>query len=115
MKRITTTVIAGLAAIVLLALTTPAFAEGKEETITGKGLCAKCMLHETDKCQNAIQVEKNGKTTTYYLTDNDVSKDFHHDNLCKESKQVTATGTVKKVHGKMEMTVSKIELAKQEK
>ncbi len=112
MKKFTTTAITGLAAIVLLALATPAFAEKKEETITGKGLCAKCMLHETDKCQNAIQVEKNGKTTTYYLVDNDVSKSFHHENLCKESKQVTATGTVKKVHDKLELTASKIELAK---
>jgi hypothetical protein len=40
-----------------------------------------------------------------------VSKKFH-ENLCQDSKKVTATGTVKEVNGKMELTPSKIELAK---
>jgi hypothetical protein len=53
---------------------------------------------------------KNGKTVNYYLTANDVSKAFH-ENVCKEAKKVTATGTVKKVDGKNEFTVSKIDLA----
>src|SRR5437667_10455107 len=92
------TTIAGL----LLGLTTSALAadqnkpKGKEVTITGDGKCAKCALKETEKCQNVIQTTEDGKTVTYYLTRNDVSKDFH-DNLCKETKKVTATGTVKEV------------------
>src|SRR5438034_7792710 len=54
-------------------------------------------LKETEKCQNVIEVEnKSGKKVKYYLADNDVSKDFHK-NICKETKKVTATGTVKKV------------------
>ena len=106
------TVIAGF---VLLALATPSFAaesgKDKERTITGEAKSAKCMLKEGDKCQTVIQVEnKKGKTITYYLADNDVSKAFHA-NVCKEAKKVTATGTVKKVEGKNEFTVSKIELA----
>jgi hypothetical protein len=105
-----------IAGLVLLALSTPSFAaasgKGKERTITGEAKCAKCMLHEGDKCQTVIQVEnKKGKTVTYYLVENDVSKAFHH-NVCQEAKKVTATGTVKKVDGKSEFTVSKIELAK---
>ena len=98
----------------LLTLAVPAFAadKSKEKSITGEAKCAKCMLKETDKCQTAIQVEgKKGKIVTYYLTDNDVSKAFH-DNVCKEAKKVTATGTVKNVGGKNEFTVSKIALAK---
>jgi hypothetical protein len=82
-------------------------AADKEVTITGKGVCAKCELKEAKKCQNAIQVEKGGKTVTYYLVDNDVSKSFHK-NICQESEEVTATGTVKKVDGKMELTATKI-------
>jgi len=111
MKKITAPLMAGVAGLLLLALTTPAFAA--EKTITGEGKCAKCALKETDKCQNAIQVEKGGKTITYYLVDNDVSKDFHK-NLCKESKKITATGNVKKNKetGKLEMTATKIEEAK---
>jgi len=99
----------GVAALVLSASTTRILAA--EETITGDGKCAKCSLKETKSCQNVIQVTKNGKTETYYLVQNDVSKKFH-ENLCQESKKVTATGTVKTVDGKKELTVSKIELAK---
>jgi len=104
--------IAGLMGLVLFALATPTLAEDKKEvTITGEGKCAKCILKEADKCQNVIQTKEDGKTVSYYLAQNDVSKDFHED-LCKEAKKVTATGTVKEVDGKKELTVSKIELAK---
>ena len=104
-------VITGIAGLFLLALTTSSFADdkGNEVTITGEGKCAKCILKETDKCQNAIQTTQDGKKVTYYLADNDVSKNFH-DDLCKEAKKVTATGTVKEVDGKKELTVTKIEV-----
>ena len=108
-------VMTGLAGLLLLALATPAFAEdkeakGKEVTISGESKCAKCILKEGDKCQNTIQTTEHGKKVTYYLADNDVSKNFHED-LCKEAKKVTATGTVTEVDGKKELTASKIELA----
>jgi RecG-like helicase len=108
----------------LLAIASPAFAEkdkadksaDKERTatITGEGKCAKCSLKEGDKCQNVIEAEnKKGKKVAYYLTDNDIAKEFHK-NICKESKKVTATGTVKKgtEKGKMELTATKIEEVK---
>jgi len=95
-------------ALVATALSFSALAADKEVTITGDGQCAKCSLKETTKCQNAIKTA-DGKT--YYLADNKVSKDFH-DEVCKETKKVTATGTVKDVDGKMKLTASKIDLAK---
>jgi hypothetical protein len=105
MKRILSLIaLTGLLAI-------PAFAADQEVTITGEGKCAKCALHETDKCQNVIQTQEDGKTVTYYLAQNDTSKDFH-DNLCKKSEKVTATGTLKEKDGKKILTVSKIEEAK---
>jgi hypothetical protein len=114
MKKLSLLVIC-LSGFVLLGLATPAFAEdepAKEKTITGDGKCAKCALHETEKCQNAIETENaEGKKVVYYLADNQVAKDFHP-TICKETKKVTATGTVKKVDGKMEMTATKIEEAK---
>ena len=113
MKRVSL-LIAGIAGLLVLAVATPAFAadKPKEKTITGEAKCAKCMLKETAKCQTVIQAEgKDGKTVNYYLTANDVSKAFH-ENVCTEAKKVTATGTVKKVDGKNEFTVSKIELVK---
>src|SRR5258708_21941098 len=103
--------IISLGGIFLSAMATAAFAEGKEVTITGDGKCGKCALHETAKCQNVIQTTEDGKTVTYYLAQNDVSKKFH-DNLCKETKKVTATGTVKEVDGKKALNVSHLNLAK---
>jgi RecG-like helicase len=108
----------GIAGLFYVASTTPALAadadkgEGKKVTITGTGKCAKCALHETDSCQNVIVTEKGGKTTTYYLAKNDVSKDFHS-NICKEAKKVKATGTVKEVDGKKEFTATKITVAEE--
>ena len=113
MKRVSLLAV-GVVGLLMLALATPTFAaeKPKEKTITGEAKCAKCMLKETDKCQTVIQGEgKNGKTVKYYLTENDISKAFH-ENVCTEAKKVTATGTVKKVEGKNELTVSKIALAK---
>jgi hypothetical protein len=102
--------ISSLVALVGL-LAIPAFAADKEVTITGEGMCAKCALHETDKCQTAIQTKENGKKVTYYLAQNSTSKDFH-ENVCKKPEKVTATGTVEEKDGKKILTVSKIEEAK---
>ena len=41
-----------------------------------------------------------------------MAKEFHK-NICKENKKVTATGTVKNVDGKREITVTKIEVVKE--
>ncbi len=80
--------IAGL----LLALVAPALGadEGKEVTLTGEGKCAKCILKTSDKCQNVLQTKEDGKTVNYYMTKNDVAKEFH-DNICTgPSKKWTA-------------------------
>lgn len=103
------------AGLLWLALATPTQAAdqaaGKPITITGEAKCAMCQLKESDKCQTVIQTEKDGKKISYYLTDNDVAKNFH-ENVCKAPKKVTATGTVAMADGKHQMTVSKIELVK---
>jgi len=104
------TLFTSLAAVVLLSFATATVATAEEVTIKGEGKCGKCALKETEKCQNVIQAQEDGKTVTYYLAKNKVSNDFH-ENLCKETKKVTATGTVKEVDGKKELTVTKIELA----
>ncbi len=105
-------VIAGLA-VFALALPSPAAESGKDKQITIKGeaKCAMCALKETDKCQTVIQTQdKKGKTVTYYLVDNEAAKNFH-ENVCKGSKKVTATGSVKKVKGKQEFAATKITIA----
>jgi hypothetical protein len=105
---------AGIAALAMLAVAAPAFAAdtgtAKERTITGEAKCAKCMLKETDKCQTVIQAEnKSGKMITYYVADNEVAKNFH-EKVCKEAKKVKATGTIAKVDGKQQLTLTKIEV-----
>ena len=95
----------------VLALALNGFASDKETTITGDGACAKCLLKETDTCLQSITTEVDGKRVTYYLTQNTVAKEFGH-KLCKERKQLKATGTVKKVDGRYEFTATKIELVK---
>ena len=100
--------------MMLLGLAVPSFAaeEGSAKTIKGEAKCAKCSLKEADKCQTVIQAEdSSGKKVTYYLEDNDVAKKFHKE-ICQETKKVTATGTVKKEHGKEMLTVSKIDVDK---
>ena len=113
MKK-TITVFTSIAGLVLLSLATTTLAKDKEEvTITGEGKCAKCSLKETEKCQNVIEIEsKKGGKQKIYLVENDVAKEFHK-NICKENKKVTATGTIKNVDGKREMTATKIEVVKE--
>jgi hypothetical protein len=81
----------------------------KEQTLTGKAMCAKCELNQADKCTNALQVAgKDGKVTTYILAENKVSKDFHG-KVCKGTLDgVSVTGSVAKVDGKQVITASKI-------
>ena len=99
------------AGLLLLALAMPSVAAdaGKEKTIKGEAKCAKCMLKEGDKCQTVVEVEAgNGKTTKYYLVENDVSKAFHEE-VCKATKKVTVTGTDKRENDKHMFTATKIE------
>ena len=109
MKR-TLAMLAG-AAMLLTSTASQSWADDKEVTIKGDAKCAKCTLHEGDACKTVIQTKKEGKTQTYYLVENDVSKAFKED-VCETSKPVVATGKVKEADGKKELTLTKIEVAK---
>jgi len=103
-----------LAALLVAGITmafTPKARAADSKTLTGEGKCAKCALKETKECQNTVTVKDGDKSVTYYLVHNDVSKEFH-ENICKGMKKVKATGTVKEVDGKMQLTPTKIELVK---
>jgi hypothetical protein len=94
-----------------LALSTSHAATESDKTITGDGACAKCVLKESEKCQATITTEADGKKVAYYVTPNNVAKEFG-DKLCAEKKKVTATGKVTTANGKQMLLASKIELAK---
>lgn len=87
-------------------------ADNDETTLTGTLVCGKCKLHETKECQNVLQVEKDGKTVNYYLTQNKVSKDFHSNVCMGDGEKVTVTGKVKEKGGKETLAPSKIEPVK---
>ncbi len=105
-----------LASGVLLAVSTPrllaAEDASKEVTITGNDGLRQMHAARNQKCQNVVQVEKDGKTVNYYLKQNDVSK-AAHDPICGgSSEKVTVTGTVKEKDGKQMMTPTKIDVVK---
>jgi hypothetical protein len=99
-----------LAGLAVASATTALAAD--EITITGNMVCAKCTLHETDACQNVVQVTEDGKTVNYYLKQNDISKAAHSPICQGASEKVTVTGTVKEKSGKKTMTPTKIEVVK---
>ena len=86
--------------------------DGEEQTLTGQLVCGKCKMHVTDKCQNVLQVQKDGETVNYFMTHNEVADDFH-DNICKtDGEQVKVTGTVTQENGTNMATATKIEPVK---
>ncbi|MEP6662397.1 MAG: DUF6370 family protein [Verrucomicrobiota bacterium] len=101
-----------LAVLIALSVAWTAGAADQVKTIQGDAVCAKCALGKSDSCQTAIQVKDGDKTVTYYAENNKVAKDFHG-NICKDTKKVVATGTVKDVDGKKEIVLSKIEVEKE--
>jgi hypothetical protein len=104
MKRI----LAAIIATAFLASFVTSVVAADEQTIKGEALCAKCELHETEKCQTAIRVKEDGKDVIYYAVNNDVAKKFHK-TVCQSTAKVTATGTVKEKDGKKMITLTKID------
>jgi len=74
-------------------------------TLTGTAMCAKCALHESDKCQSVLEVKAaDGTVQRYYLT----SK-MDHDKFCKgKTEGVTVTGTVSEKDGKKFITPTSV-------
>jgi hypothetical protein len=88
-----------------------AMAVDEIKTITGEGACAKCVLKEADACDLTVTSEEAGKKVTYHLAKNDVVKAFGN-KLCTAKMKIKATGTVKVVDGKHELTPTKIKEVK---
>lgn len=89
--------------IAAVAIGSAASVLAEEKTVTGDGACSGS--HQT-----VIKVQDGNKTVTYYLAENDVSKNFHK-KICQAGAKVKATGDVKDVGGKLELTATSIELA----
>jgi hypothetical protein len=92
-----------VAVAVLVLAGAPLLAEEKEQKLEGKITCAKCDLGVEDSCQTVIKV---GEKVYYF--DKEAHKK-HHAKVCKEPKDGTVTGTVKKDGDKMVVTVKNVE------
>lgn len=81
----------------------------QKTTIKGLGMCAKCELGETARCQNAVKIVKDGKEWIYLFADNDLSKDFHK-NICASTANIIAVGDLlSKENGRPIFTATKLE------
>jgi hypothetical protein len=101
----------GVAIVFALTLTVKAEEEAKEVKLTGKLVCGKCALKETDDCSNVLQVKDGDKTVTYYLKDKGKAETYHKD-ICTagtKGKEVTVTGKVAEKDGKKWITDAKVE------
>ena len=101
-----------LVAVASLAGVAAAGEETKTVTVTGKVVCAKCILKKADakECQNVLVAEVNGKSVEYYIADNKLSEEFGH--TCMGEKPVIATGTVSEKDGKTWITPTQMDQPK---
>lgn len=113
MKKLKYT-IALLAGLAVASVTTTAFADDKEVTVTGDACCAKCALHQADKCQTVVKATVDGKEVMYYLTGKE-AKTFHEKICGGTTEKVTVTGKVKEKDGKQMLDATKIEEVKEAK
>src|SRR3954471_12113977 len=102
MKKLTFTIIAALG------LSTALFAA--DQKLEGEAVCAKCQLHQADKCRAAVQVKTaDGKTETYLTEPNDQAKSLHSE-ICKGGKPATVEGTVSEKDGQKTIKITKYEV-----
>ena len=110
MKTIKTILFTAMTASLLSAL--PGVAEDLPEhskKLYGEGLCAKCELKETDRCQTAVRVTEGDRKIVYYAKHNEVEKAFHP-KICKSVEKVKAVGNVQEKDGKRHITLTHISL-----
>lgn len=88
-----------LAALIALPFAAMAGESGKEVTLEGTGMCAKCTLNEADSCTNALQTtDADGKVTTYIFTENIK----HREHFCQgKTEDLVVKGTVTEKDGKL--------------
>jgi hypothetical protein len=94
------------AAMVALSLTSSRAADDKETTLKGTILCAKCELHETPSCANAIRVKEDGKDVVYYFKDKG-GKESYHKACCQSPVDGSVKGVVTEKDGKKYITPAK--------
>ena len=98
------TVLVGV--VLMFALVTLAYGQGKEETLKGSITCAKCDLKLEAKCTTVIVVDVGGKKTTYYFDAAAHSK--NHKEVCQAAKPGTVVGETGKTGDKATVKVKSV-------
>lgn len=99
-------------AVAFVAFAVLAQEKGKEVTLKGTLLCAKCTLGQATECTTAIQVKEGDKLVTYLLDDKGAAEE-HHEPICGGArKEGTVIGTVQERDGKKYIKPKKVEYAK---
>lgn len=81
--------------------------EGKEVTLEGTVLCAKCKLGEDlAKCQNVLVVKGGEKEMHYYLS---AKANEEFGDVCMKTPVVKVTGMLSEEDGKQWIAATKIE------
>ena len=77
-------------------------------TLEGKIVCGKCALKlpGQNKCHNVLSVVEKGEPVYYFITKNDVSREFGE--VCMDSKKARVTGTISIDEGKLWITPTSI-------
>src|SRR4051794_12041601 len=86
---------------------------GKDVTVTGTLVCAKCKLsvEGVKECTNALQVKEGDKTVTYFLKDEGNGEEYHQCGT-GEKPGVTVAGTLTETDGKKFLKPTKVTVAK---
>jgi len=79
---------------------------GKEVTLEGEMMCAKCSLHETEQCQSVLVV----KEDKYYFADNAVARENVEKVCGGAAKHAIVTGVVSESKGQKQIAPSSVKL-----
>lgn len=81
--------------------------------ITGTATCAKCTLKVSADCETVIITQTGGVKEILEVANNKVAKDFH-EKICRGVANVEAEGEIIKQDGRKTITLTKIEVVKEE-
>jgi hypothetical protein len=98
-----------LGAVLVCLVALSASAAEEPVTLVGTIACAKCVLQVDGQtaCQNVLVVDEEGKETRYYLEKNESYDKVGE--VCKDSFQVKATGTLEEKEGLLWLTATTIQ------
>jgi hypothetical protein len=97
-----------LSSLFALALTPALFAA--DQKFQGEAVCAKCELHQADKCQAALQITSaDGAKETLLVEPGGKAKDLHAE-ICKGGKAVDVEGTLSEKDGKKTIKISQYQI-----